>query len=112
MMQKMSTRFVAALLLLAFCQKVGVELWLHHFLHETARVQHARQQGHTTLQEAPVHCNCLDDTMMPLIGATNVPFLVDRPVLGDRPVPAYVSLHAAHRCYLPLRGPPALSVSI
>lgn len=106
-----AARIVAALLLLAFLQKVGVELWVHHFLHETPG-HVARQTDHDALQRSPVHCSCFDDTMMPLIGTTNPTAFADRPALGERLVPAYVSLHAANRCYLPLRGPPAPSVSI
>jgi hypothetical protein len=108
MMQKLPARIVAVLLLLSLFQKMGMELWLHHFLHETPIARQVRAgRGHeAALQQAPVHCSCLDDTLMPMVGAASFVLHTTVTVLGQRPDPATSPLYPTGRRFHALRGPP------
>lgn len=103
MMQKLSARIVAVLLLLSLFQKMGMELWLHHFFHENARERTVHSTGAAV---ASVHCSCLDDTLMPMVGAETITLTLTVAVLRDRRPPATTSLQQEDRERPALRGPP------
>lgn len=109
MMQKLSARLVALLLLLSLFQKMGMELWLHHFFHEPPAKQRIAMQriahDHGPAV-APVHCSCLDDTLMPMVGADNVTLTVAVTLVRDRRSPAASALYYADAVHSALRGPP------
>lgn len=95
------TRILAFLLLLAFCQRLGASLWVHHFYHE-ARTHEAGATWET-------HCDCFDDAFMSMDAAT--PIVFDGPIRAERllvepalpPIPAQPAFHSS------LRGPPVLA---
>jgi len=118
-MQKVNLRLVAFLLLLAFFQKMGLELWLHHWLHDPPAVHSAGaidihpgtpgEKDRAFLQQLPVKCSCLDDTMMPLIGS--VAYVYKAPAkqpIAFLPTP-YSSALSNDKVFPALRGPPAAS---
>ena len=107
MMQKLNARFVACLLLLAFVQKMGLELWLHHFLHERPVCVERHEPGNAYLHQAPVDCHCLDDTLMPLIEVDG--FACTTPVQPWVVVLAFPEARTVSRdpFFSALRGPPA-----
>lgn len=112
MMQKLPARIVAALLLLVFIPKAGLELWLHHFLHETPAAAQVRpvasvRGDHARLQQEPLHCSCLDDTLMPLIGSGV--YAYEAPAQSAIALVRTGDVSAASRdpFFSALRGPPA-----
>ena len=106
MMQKINVRIVAFILILAFFQKLGLELWLHDWLHEPPSRLSVVQKDKASLQQAPIKCNCLDDTLMPLTGS--VPYTYEAPVKHLLAVfpNGIVSISFAGKVYPALRGPP------
>ncbi|HXB95943.1 MAG TPA: hypothetical protein VNU70_12325, partial [Puia sp.] len=68
-MQKLNVRIVSFFLILAFSQRLGLELWLHNWLHETTVTASVgpTQKGKALLQHQRVKCNCIDDALMPLM---------------------------------------------
>ena len=101
------TRVLAFLLLLAFCQRLGASLWVHHIYHE-ARVTGRHDKAGTPQWES--RCDCFDDAFMPMEGTQEFTF----------PIPAAVN-RSVSTAYLPsiphkslplccLRGPPVTSI--
>ncbi|HTR31936.1 MAG TPA: hypothetical protein VMH27_21835 [Puia sp.] len=108
-MQKLKVRIVSFFLILIFSQKMGLELWLHNWLHETtvtASVSSA-PKAKAGIQHQRVRCNCIDDALNPLVEADVVDF-------DAGPQPAllhiadiYSSRLSAEREFSSLRGPPS-----
>ena len=134
MMQKVNMRWVAFLLLLAFFQKMGLELWLHHWLHDppaihfsatsvntpaeghayipaATGVKHLRSDhcAEASLQQQPVKCSCLDDTMMPLIGSDGYVYKAPPIQRLTFLLAPYSSALSEDKTFPALRGPPAAS---
>ena len=118
MMRRINKRFWAGLLLLAFLQKMGLELWLHHWLHEPRQSTQwvelrgeRRADGHSAYTQAFLltSCHCLDDAMMPLLGQSafrfEVPFVYGPPI----PLSPYASFVSRTLGHAALRGPPAFA---
>jgi hypothetical protein len=113
-MQKLNVRIVSFFLILAFSQKMGLELWLHNWLHETAVTVSVgpTQKGKPVLQHLRVKCNCIDDTLMPLMQSDIVDYSPDqRPSILIFPVTRVCGL-TADKEFSALRGPPAASLSL
>ena len=112
MMQKVSARIVALLLLLSLFQKMGMELWLHHFFHEPPIAQRTAQRtAWGTAHDhgaavAPVRCSCLEDTLMPMVGAEHLTLTVAMTLTRDRRRPAACALNYADAAHSAPRGPP------
>jgi hypothetical protein len=108
-MQKLNARIVSFFLILIFFQKMGLELWLHNWLHETtvATSVNTAQKGKASLQHQRVRCNCIDDALSPLMEADVVDY--DAPPQPPlRLVPTvYFSWLSADGEFSSLRGPPA-----
>ena len=109
-MQKLNARIVSMFLILIFFQKMGLELWLHNWVHETtaATSVSAAPEGKATLQHQRVKCNCIEDALSPLMEADVID--CDAPPQPPmRLVPTvYFSWLSAEREFSSLRGPPAV----
>jgi hypothetical protein len=108
-MQKLNIRIVSFFLILIFCQKMGLELWLHNWLHETTVTTAigSAPKGKASLQHQRVRCNCIDDALSPLMEADVVDYDAP-PQLPMRLVPTvYISWLSADGEFSSLRGPPA-----
>jgi hypothetical protein len=108
-MQKLNVRIVSIFLILIFFQKMGLELWLHNWLHETtvATSFGATPKGKASLQHQLVKCNCIDDALSPLTEADMVDY--DAPLQASMRLvaTAYCSWLSAEGEFSSLRGPPA-----
>jgi hypothetical protein len=110
MLQKINVRLIAFMLLLAFFQKLGMELWLHHWLHEPQGV-HALAPGDkdkASLQQSLVQCHCLDDTMMPLVQSDVYAYESPKRQSVCFFPTEYTSVLFVCREFPALRGPPSL----
>jgi hypothetical protein len=119
MLQRANRRLVAVLLLVPFLQKMGMELWLHHWLHEPHQTVYVipvlSKVGDTktasselALSKSFVSCHCVDDTMMPMASTEGFTYeapLIFGPILS---ITAYADLHASPHLHTALRGPPSL----
>ena len=95
---------VAIILLLLFAQKIGVELYLHDWLHTN--------KCHQSLPRTPVKnvvgysCNCIDDFSMPL-AAPVAEIIISVPIVYQDFVSLYVQpVHTFLHVFNPLRAPP------
>jgi hypothetical protein len=114
MLQKMKRRIVSLLLILVFSQKLGLELWVHHWLHETTvpgSVASA-EKGKPNLQHLPLKCNCVEDSLIPLIESDIPVYSCTRPHLTIVIFPAYNSCLSGDVEFSSLRGPPASAFHI
>jgi hypothetical protein len=102
-MRRLNVRIVALALVLVFTQKLGLRLWMHHWLHETRALSASRDTKVDKLQSS---CDCIDDFLVPLTGSA----FIEVP-------PPVESVHVLHIAYIPpfsaaekrfssLRGPP------
>jgi hypothetical protein len=113
-MQKLNVRIVSFFLILAFSQKLGLELWLHNWLHgTTATTSVARLKGDKPLlQNQLIKCHCLDDTLMPLIGTD----MVDHGPVQCPFAPVFATTFSSwlsvSQEFSALRGPPAAGASL
>jgi hypothetical protein len=108
-MQKLNARIVSFFLILIFFQKMGLELWLHNWLHEATvtRSVSSAPKGKASLQHQRVRCNCVDDALSPLMEADVADFDAP-PQPFMRLVPTvYFSWQSADGDFPSLRGPPA-----
>ncbi len=105
-------RFIAFLLLLAFFQKMGLELWLHHLLHEPQGIQASVRDSKdkALLRAAVIQCNCLDDTLMPLIQSEDFVYAAPQKHFSLLLTPSYASTLSRDKVFLTLRGPPVSSI--
>jgi hypothetical protein len=114
MLQKMKRRIVSLLLILVFSQKLGLELWVHHWLHESVVPQSvaSAEKGKPNLRQLPVKCNCVEDSLIPLIESEIPIYSCTRPHLIAIFLPAYSSCLSGDVEFSSLRGPPAASFHI
>jgi hypothetical protein len=111
MMQKVNVRIVSLLLILVFLQKLGMELWVHDWLHETniAHLIIPAAKGKPVVQHHKVICNCLEDAMMPLVEAKAIRCEPVSVRLTTIFVAHYSSYLSGDKEFSALRGPPAIS---
>ncbi len=111
MMQKVNARIVSLLLILVFLQKLGVELWVHDWLHETTATHSVvrAEKGKPIVQHHQVICNCLEDAMMPLVQTDPIQYDPVSVQLTDVFLTHYSSYLSGDKEFSALRGPPALS---
>jgi hypothetical protein len=106
-MRRLHPKIIALVLLLVFSQKMGLRLWMHHWIHESRSLQ-----GSTVPNAASIHlkCDCMDDAMMPLLGSS--PIALNVPVQKAIVLPgAYLPpFSAAEKLFYSLKGPPARSL--
>jgi hypothetical protein len=113
-MQKLNARIVSFFLILAFSQKMGLELWLHNWLHVTtvtASVQ-PTQKGKPHFQHQVLKCHCIDDARMPLMESEIVDFDADQLPSIPNFTATYSSWLSVDKDFSSLRGPPATSYSL
>jgi hypothetical protein len=113
-MQKLNVRIVSFFLILVFLQKMGLEQWLHNWLHETTVTASVgpTQKGKPLLQHQRIKCNCIDDALMPLMESDIVDYSP-----GPRPsIPifaaTYCSWLSVDKEFSALRGPPVAAYSL
>ena len=113
-MQKLNARIVSFFLILAFSQKMGLELWLHNWLHETTVIASVgpTQKGKPILQHQRIKCTCIDDALMPLMEADEVDYTPHRRKSVDIFAPTYTSWLSIDQEFSALRGPPATSSNL
>jgi hypothetical protein len=113
-MQKLNVRIVSFFLILAFSQKLGLELWLHNWLHGTTAFSSVSPpQGHKPLlQHQQIKCNCIDDALMPLMESD----VVDYSPHPRPSIPIFAATYSSWLCvdkeFSALRGPPAAGSSL
>ena len=101
-MRRSNVRIIALALVLVFTQKLGLRLWMHHWLHETKALSASKDAK----LDKP-NCDCIDDFLMPLTGSS----IVELPP-PTRTVQAIFTVYippfsAAEAIFSSLRGPPA-----
>jgi hypothetical protein len=89
---------------LVFTQKMGLRLWIHHWLHETRALSASTNDNITKLQP---NCDCIDDFLMPLTGGASIELpqpnrRID--IIQSACIPLFST---AEPLYASLRGPPA-----
>ncbi len=106
MLRKYS-RTIAVLLLLVFCQKAGLRLWMHNWLHESKIAHNRSVPGSENLK---LKCDCFDDVMMPVLESP--PIIIPSPVrqLTTLTVDRYSAILNADKVYYSLKGPPTRTV--
>lgn len=111
MMQKVNVRIVSLLLILVFLQKLGMELWVHDWLHETNTAHSVKpaEKGKPVVQHHQVICNCVQDAMMPLVETRPIRFEPVSVRLTIIFVAHYSSYLSGDKEFSALRGPPAIS---
>ena len=104
-MRRLNVRIVALALVLVFTQKMGLRLWMHHWLHETKALSASK---HTSVNKLLPTCDCIDDFLMPLTGSALIelppPVRTVHMVMASAYIPPY---SAAEERLSSLRGPPA-----
>ena len=110
-MQKINVRIVSLLLILVFFQKLGVELWVHDWLHGNATTHSVvpAEKGKPVVQQHHIICNCLEDAMMPLVQTDPIQYDPVPVRLTDVFLTHYSSYLSGKKEFSSLRGPPALS---
>jgi len=113
-MQKLNVRIVSFFLILAFSQKLGLELWLHTWLHETTVTASvgSMQKGKALLQQQPVKCNCIDDALAPLMESDPLDYSPNQRPSIRFFATTYASWLSVDKEFSPLRGPPAAGSSL
>jgi hypothetical protein len=105
-MRRMPPKIVALILLLVFSQKMGLRLWMHHWVHESRSLHSS-----TVPNAAGLHlkCDCIDDAMMPLVGSSLI--ALDVPTRKAIVLPAawLPPFSAAEKLFFSLKGPPSSS---
>jgi hypothetical protein len=107
-MQKLNARVVSFCLILIFSQKMGLELWLHNWLHATtvtASVS-STQKGNASVQHLQVKCHCIDDALNPLMEVDNGEFDAHPPPFAQPFAADFSSWVSAEKTFSSLRGPP------
>src|SRR5579871_4585367 len=113
-MQKLNARIVSFCLILVFTQKMGLELWLHNWLHETtvtASVS-ATPKGKAGLEHLQLNCHCIDDALNPLMEADKVDYDAHRGLFTQLFSADYSSWISAEKTLSSLRGPPNGNTSL
>jgi hypothetical protein len=104
-MRRLNVRIVALALVLVFTQKMGLRLWMHHWLHETRAISASKN---TVVDKLQPNCDCIDDFLMPVTGSDLVelppPVRQVHAVITAAYIPPFSA--AEQRLSSP-RGPPA-----
>jgi hypothetical protein len=103
-MRRLNVRIIALALILVFTQKLGLRLWMHHWLHETRALSASHDTKVDKLQSS---CDCIDDFLMPLTGGAFVE--LPQPIRQVHTITtAYIPpFSAAEEGFSSLRGPPS-----
>jgi hypothetical protein len=102
MLRKYS-RTVAVLLLLVFCQKAGLRMWMHHWFHESRVAHDSPAHGSENLK---LKCDCFDDAMMPLLESPLIIFPAPVRQLITLTINRHSSIVSTDDVYYSLKGPP------
>jgi hypothetical protein len=103
-MRRLHPKIIALILLLVFSQKLGLRLWMHHWVHESRALHSATVPNAASLH---LKCDCIDDAMMPLEGSPLI--ALDVPtrkatILRAVYLPPF---SAAEKLFYSLKGPPS-----
>jgi len=106
-MRRVPPKIIALILLLVFSQKMGLRLWMHHWIHESRALHNTSAPNAASVQ---LKCDCIDDAMMPMVGSSLI--ALDIParraiVLQAAYLPPF---SAAEKIFYSLKGPPAHSL--
>ena len=106
-MRRLHPKIIAFFLLLLFSQKLGLRLWVHHWLHEPKIAQSSHLPSSEKIQAG---CDCIEDALMPLTGSSlivlSVPISTGTLLMaGYRP-----PFSAVEEIFYSLKGPPARSI--
>jgi hypothetical protein len=103
-MRRLHPKIIAFILLLVFTQKMGLRLWMHHWVHESRAPYNA-----TAANAASVHlkCDCIDDAMMPMVGSSLIALDVPAQKAIVLPAAYLPPFSAAEKVFYSLKGPPA-----
>jgi hypothetical protein len=109
-MQKLNVRIVSFFLILAFSQKMGLELWLHNWLHETSVTASVgpTQKGKPAFQHQRIKCTCIDDALMPLMASATVDYSPHQQPSISIYATTYTSWLSVDQEFSALRGPPSV----
>src|ERR1700744_807289 len=66
-MRRMPPKIIALVLLLVFTQKMGLRLWMHHWVHENRTLHNAAVPNAANPHPK---CDCIEDAMMPMEGSS------------------------------------------
>jgi hypothetical protein len=101
------TKFTTLVLILVFSQKMGMNLYLHNWLH--AATQHSSSSKPISSQEIQFTCGCINDFNLPFT-ETTVPEIQVPVIAVNKPhgTPAF-SIPAVFKYFHSLRAPPVLA---
>ena len=108
MIRKFNIRLISFFLLIAFSQKLGLRVWMHHWLHETKSVQNFSRASYTSNWQ--IKCDCAENALMPLTSSPD--FELSAPVkiftgfVYTNYEPSYFSVI---QLFPSLKGPPSKS---
>jgi hypothetical protein len=104
MVRRFSVRIIAFVLILTFTQRLGMNLWVHHWYHE-AKGPIARDDSDQAQWQS--RCDCVDDAFMPLVAADPFVFNTTRTSYESLTVPYLPRLSSIAPLVINGRGPPA-----
>jgi hypothetical protein len=97
---------IAFVLLLAFTQKLGMQLWLHQWLHTKVHDFSSKENTGNQLQ---LKCYCLDDTLMPAEPSASINIIVPATSYSLILSSPQRVLYVGEKQFASLRGPPFLA---
>jgi len=100
----MNVRIVALALVLVFTQKLGLRLWMHHWLHETKALSASK---HAAVDKHQPNCDCIEDLLMPLDSSVAIQLSVPVQRIHVTATAYIPPFSAAEERFSSLRGPPA-----
>lgn len=103
-MRRLHPKIIAILLLLVFSQKLGLRLWLHHWIHEA---QTLVIPGDSSSGNIQFQCDCFDDAMMPLMESAVITLPVPIRTWTILAAGYHPPFSAAEKLFYSLKGPPA-----
>ncbi len=104
-MLRKQSKLIAIILLLVFGQKVGLRLWMHHWLHEDKTV--AAKSSPASSTQWRTSCDCFDDAMMPMEGASTFTLTLPLPTYTLGIVAYLPGIPTVEKVFEARRGPPA-----
>src|SRR5579864_5069831 len=107
-MERLKKKITAALLIIAFTQKLGLGLFVHAWFHEnTFGFTNDPKNPGTHLQQ--VRCTCIEDAMIPYAG-TSASVVISFPIkyFLNYCNTFRVLFFSANKVYYSLRGPPTV----
>ncbi len=102
-MRKFNLRITAVFLLLVLSQNLGLRLVLHNKFHKA--IAYAASSK-TTNGDVQMHCDCLDEALMPLAEANTVELAVPEKELVIAEKTYLVFLTSTSKIFHSLRAPP------